>query len=137
MPKFTAGEVVEPLQFDWNPHYDLTGTIAEPSEAQLEKFLTDIMAVQQEAEKQVKALEGVTDPAKLAKAMARLPEGSIVKQLQKMNKPYADLCSGFPSEEQIAKLPPRVRLAFFAWLGAELRPEASGAASSPAPASVS
>lgn len=137
MPKFTAGEVVEPLQFDWLPYQDLQGTIAEPSEVQLEKFFADMTKVQQEAEKQVKALEGITDPAKLAKAMARLPEGSIVRQLQRMNKPYADLCSGFPSEEQIGRLAPRARLAFFAWLGGELNPEASGAASRPAPSTVS
>lgn len=137
MPEFNAGEIVQPLKFNWNPYYDLEGTIPEPSGDQLEKFFTDIMKVQQEAEKQVKALEGITDPAKLAKAMARMPEGSIVKQLQKMNKPYADLCSGFPSEEQIGRLPPRARLAFFAWLGGELSPEASGAASRPAPTSVS
>lgn len=137
MPEFNAVQVVEPLKFNWNPYYDLEGTIPEPSEEQLAKFFTDVQDVSKAAAKSMKGLDAAATPEKLVGAMAKLPEGSLAGFLARMNKPYADLCSGFPSEEQIGKLPPRVRLAFFAWLGAELNPERSGAGLTPAPTSVS
>lgn len=137
MPEFNAVQVVEPLKFNWNPYYDLEGTIPEPSEDQLGKFFTDMVEVSKAAAKSMKGIDAAASPDKLVGAMAKLPDGSIAGMLARMNKPYADLCSGFPSEEQIGKLPPRVRLAFFAWLGGELNPEASRAGSIPAPTSGS
>jgi hypothetical protein len=133
MPTFDAILVVEPLKVNFNPYLDLEGTIPEPSETQISTFFDAMMKVSKNASKQVKALDGVTDPEKMAAAMAKLPDGSLSGMLALMNKPYADLCSGFPSEEQIGKLPPRVRLAFFGWLAGELNPEGSGAASTTAP----
>lgn len=133
MPKFEALQVVEPLEFNWNPYYDLAGTIPEPSEDQLGQFFTDIMEVQKNTAKSMKGIAPDTPPEKMMAAMAKLPDGSLAGMLAAMNKPYAALCSGFPSEEQIGKLPPRVRLAFFTWLGGELNPERSGAGLIPAP----
>jgi hypothetical protein len=137
MPTFDALQVVEPLKVNFNPYLNLEGTIPEPSEAQLSKFFEAMIKVSESASEAAGSLAGITDPAQLATAMAKLPDGSLAGMLTLMNKPYADLCSGFPSEEQISKLPPRVRLAFFGWLGGELNPEASGGASSPAPQTAS
>lgn len=137
MPKFEALAVVEPLEFNWNPYYDLEGTIPEPTEEQLGQFFTDIMDVQKQTAKSMKGIDPAASPEKMMAVLAKLPDGSLAALLARMNKPYADLCSGFPSEEQIGKLPPRVRLAFFTWLGGELNPERSGAGLIPAPTSVS
>ena len=137
MPSFDALQVVEPLKFSFGPYLDLHGTIPEPSEAQLGKFYSDVVAASAQTAKTMKGIDGVTDPEKLMAALAKLPDGALGQNLARLNKPYADLCSGFPSEEQIGKLPPRVRLAFFAWLSGELNPEASGAGSKTAPATGS
>jgi hypothetical protein len=137
MPEFNALAVVEPLKFDFNPYYDLEGTIPEPTEEQLGQFFTDIMAVQQASAKSMKGIDPAASPEKMMAALAKLPDGSLAAMLKRMNKPYAALCSGFPSEEDIGKLPPRVRLAFFTWLGGELNPEHSGAGLIPAPTTVS
>lgn len=137
MPKFDALAVVEPLEFDFNPHLDLKGTIVEPSEERLSKFFEAMIATQKAAPKALKGLDPGGDPEKMVAALGKLPEGSLAAMLARLNKPYADLCGGFPTEAQISKLPPRVRLAFFGWLSGELNPEASGAASIPAPQSAS
>jgi hypothetical protein len=136
MPNFDALKVVEPLQFSFEPYLDLKGTIPEPSEAQLTAFFEAMVNVQKQAPKALKGIDG-GDPEKMMTALGKLPEGSLGGMLARLNKPYSDLCSGFPSEEQIGKLPPRVRLAFFAWLSGELNPEASGAGSIPAPSAAS
>jgi len=137
MPSFDALKVVEPLIFDFNPYEDLAGTIPEPSEAQLGKFFQDMIEVSKAAEKSMKGIDAAASPDKLMAALGKLPDGSLAGMLARMNKPYADLCSGFPSEEQIGKLPPRVRLAFFGWLSGELNPEGSGAVSRTAPSTAS
>jgi hypothetical protein len=137
MPEFNALAVVEPLKFDFNPYYNLEGTIPEPTEDQLGQFFTDIMDVQKATAKSMKGVAPDASPEKMMAAMAKLPDGSLSGMLKRMNKPYADLCSGFPSEEDIGKLPPRVRLAFFTWLGGELNPERSGAGLIPAPTTAS
>jgi hypothetical protein len=133
MPKFDALAVVEPLEFDFNPHLDLRGTIVEPSEERLAAFFEAMIGVQKAAPKALKGIDAGADPEKLMNALGKIPEGSLSEMLARLNKPYAELCGGFPTQAQIGKLPPRVRLAFFAWLSGELNPEASGAASIPAP----
>jgi hypothetical protein len=137
MPNFDALKVVEPLQFSFEPYLDLKGTIPEPSEAQLTAFFEAMVNVQKQAPKALKGIDAGGDPEKMMTALGKLPEGSLAGMLGRLNKPYSDLCSGFPSEEQIGKLPPRVRLAFFAWLSGELNPEASGAGSTTAPSIAS
>jgi hypothetical protein len=137
VPSFDALQVVEPLQFTFVPYMDLTGTVPEPSEAQLGKFFADMIEVSKTAAEAVQGLDASSSPDQMLAAIAKLPDGGVAGMMSRMNRPYADLCSGFPSEEQLGKLPPRVRLAFFAWLSGELNPEASGAVSSPAPQSAS
>jgi hypothetical protein len=137
MPSFDALQVVEPLKFSFNPYFDLEGTIPEPSDVQLAKFFADMIEVSKTATEAAQDFSPSSSPDQLLAAIAKLPDGSVAGMMSRMNKPYADLCSGFPSEEQLGKLPPRVRLAFFAWLGGELNPEGSGAVSSPAPQSAS
>lgn len=138
MPAFDSGTVVEPLEWDFTKYNAGTGTVPEPSEKRLEKFITDLAVAQA---KNATVMAGVeeagTDPEKLLAAIAALPEGQLPSVLSVLTKPYADLCGGSPTLAQLTKLPPRVRLAFFGWLGGEFNPEAGGAASRPALRSVS
>jgi hypothetical protein len=138
MPGFDSGTVVDPLDWDFTAHGAGKGTVPEPSEKRLNKFLTDLTVAQQGAQE---ALAGVTaagnDPEKMLAAIAELPDGALPSVTSVLTKPYAELCGGSPTLAQLNKLPPRVRLAFFAWLGGELNPEAGSAASPPALRSVS
>ena len=138
MPAFDSGSVVEPLDWDFTHYGAGKGTVPEPSEKKLSKFLTDLTVAQAGAAGAMAPVEEAgNDPEKLLAAIAALPEGQLPSVMSVLTKPYADLCGGSPSAAQIGKLPPRVRLAFFTWLAGELNPEASGAASRPALRSVS
>jgi hypothetical protein len=129
---------VEPLDWDFTAFKAGKGTVPEPSDERLGKFIRDVMAAQ---EGQTASLAGLTeagdDTEKMLAAIAALPEDALPGATKAMIKPYADLCDGSPTEDQLGKLPPRVRVAFFAWLAGELRPEASSAGSKPALRSVS
>jgi hypothetical protein len=138
MPGFDAGTVVEPLDWDFTAFKAGKGTVPEPSDERLGKFLRDVMAAQSSESASLAPLtEAGDDTEKLLAAIAALPEDALPGATKAMIKPYADLCDGSPTEDQLTKLPPRVRVAFFSWLAGELRPEASSAGSKPALRSVS
>lgn len=138
MPSFDAGAVVEPLAWDFTAFKAGKGVIPEPSDERIAAFMKAMMAVaQQEGTAELKALaDAGDDEEKMLAAIAALPE-DVMSGSKAMIAPYAGLCGGSPTKEQIAKLPPRVRFAFFTWLAGELRPEASSAASKVALRSVS
>lgn len=138
MPGFDAGTVVEPLDWDFTAFGAGKGTVPEPSDARLGKFIREVMQAQQTESASLAPLTAAgDDPEAVLAAIAALPEDVLPGATMAMIKPYADLCDGSPTEAQLTKLPPRVRVAFFAWLAGELRPEASSAASTPALRSVS
>jgi len=138
MPGFDSGTVVEPLEWDFTAYNGGKGTVPEPSEKRLDKFITDLAVSQAKNAASMAGVEAAgTDPEAILTAIAALPEGQLPSVLSVLTKPYADLCGGSPTLAQISKLPPRVRLAFFSWLAGELNPEAGGAASRPALRSVS
>ena len=138
MPGFDAGTVVEPLDWDFTAFNAGKGTVPEPSDERLSTFIRDVMKAQTS---ETTALAGLTDagedPEKMLAAIAELPEDVLPGVTKAMIAPYAALCDGSPTEEQLTKLPPRVRVAFFSWLAGELRPEASAGDSKPALRSVS
>lgn len=138
MPGFDAGTVVEPLDWDFTAFGAGKGTVPEPSDARLGKFIRDVMAAQTAETTALAPLtDAAGDPEKVLAAIAKLPEDALIGGAEAMIKPYAELCDGSPTEAQMAKLPPRVRVAFFGWLAGELRPEASAGDSQPALRSVS
>lgn len=138
MPGFDAGAVVEPLDWDFTAFKAGKGTVPEPSDARLGKFIRDVMLAQSTETTALAPLtEAGDDPEKMLAAIAALPEDVLPGATKAMIKPYAELCDGSPSEAQLTKLPPRVRVAFFTWLAGELRPEASAGDSKPALRSVS
>jgi hypothetical protein len=138
MPSFDAGAVVEPLAWDFTAFKAGEGVVPEPSDEKLAAFARDMMALaQQEGKAELKALaDAGDDQEKVLAAIAAMPE-DVLSSAKAMIPPYAALCDGSPSAEQLAKLPPRARFAFFAYLAAELRPEASAGAGRPALRSVS
>lgn len=138
MPSFNAGTVVEPLEWDFTKYKAGKGVTPEPSDEQLSAFFKAMMAAAQtEGTAELQAItDAGEDQEKMLAAIAALPEDAL-SGAKAMIAPYAALCSGSPSEAQLAKLPPRVRFAFFTWLSGELRPEASAGAGKPVLRSVS
>lgn len=133
---FDASKVIEPL--DWNfEKYDAgSGTVPEPSEKDVEKLFRDIAAATSKLTERFGEDVSVDD---LLVQLSDLPEGEslgFAAMIEALTKAFAGLCKGQPSKAQLNRLPMRVKLAFFAWLTRELRPEAPNSASpNPGPAS--
>lgn len=91
------GGAVEALDYKGLEAYGIpNGTIAEPSNEALATFLEEI--------------SGLGDA----------PEGTTgLELLAKAHKATSDLCSGNPSTEQFAALPPRLFREFIKWLAGE------------------
>jgi len=125
LPAFSAESVVEALDFSFLPYTDAKGTIREPSDKQIAKFLTGIKKVVKESEAKLPSTVDAADPASVMEALDDLDPEDVVSMMGKMAQLYADLCGGDPSKAQILALPMRVRQQFFAWLQTEvMSPEA-------------
>lgn len=131
MPKFDAGAVVDPLDYDFTtvkgyPHRKARGIIPEPTDEQIATFL----GRQREVMNQAKAMaEGVdvdpNDPMAFLKQLDSFDPSKFLDMFHAMSDAYAELCSGQPSSEEISALPMRVRVHFFAWVQTEVvSPEA-------------
>lgn len=126
MPKFDAATVVDPLDFTFKPHVNAEGTIREPSDDQIQKFLDAYKELTRELRGQIPEDIDPTDIMAMMDAMDNLPPDILVESSTKMAEICSKLCSGFPSVEQILALPPRIRNPFYAWLQGEvLNPEAA------------
>jgi hypothetical protein len=151
MAGFDAGAEVDPLDYDFTTIKalpgavreilkDAKGTIPEPSNEQVNKFLR----------KQRSKLEshGVKiedfDPADqiksmtaVAKALATASPEDIDKMASGMVDAVAELCGGTPTREQIDALPQRIQTAFFGWLMGKLTsPESAAGGTKPSLAVV-
>lgn len=94
---FDASSAVEPLAYTGMAEYGIPdGVIAEPSNAALVAFITAIQALSN-------ADETTSGEEVLAAA----------------HKATSDLCSGSPTVEQFAALPPRLFREFIKWLSSE------------------
>lgn len=134
MPKFDAGSVVEPLDYDFTtvkgyPHRKAKGVIPEPTDQQVAKLIGSLRDAMTDA----KSLAGddstevqdFSDPAAFLGQLDGYDPEKFLSVYASVAKAYADLCSGSPSLEEITALPMRVRLRFFAWLMQEVvAPEA-------------
>lgn len=128
---FDAAKAVKPLDWDFSAFDGGSGTVPEPTGKQIAKFYTGLDAVSRDAlKRQDIDADADVPPDKLLEAAdaAVDDEADIVALHEKLTGVYADLCHGSPTKAQISKLPFRVRMAFFNWIAGELRPEASGAA---------
>lgn len=123
-----------PLDFTFRPHLDLTGTIPDPSEAQVRAFNASIDQISSEGRKALTELAADTDTSdedRRARA-AQIDEQVHERQLDAV----AELCSGEPSRDQVAQLPYRVQVGFIAWLTKELRDPTTLPATKPPLAAV-
>lgn len=126
MPKFDAGSVVEPLDYDFTTvrgykRKSAKGTITEPNDEKIAAFISSLRDMMKEAGSIVG--DGVEDLANPATFFAQLDSYDPEKFLgvfRGMATAYSDLCSGSPSVEEIIDLPLRVRVRFFAWLQGEV-----------------
>jgi hypothetical protein len=122
LPAFSAESVVEALDYSFLPYTDAKGTIREPTDQQIAKFLAGVKGVVKDAEGK---LPSGVDAASVMEALDDLDPEDMVSLMGKMAQLYADLCSGDPSKAQILALPMRVRQQFFGWLQTEvMNPEA-------------
>lgn len=120
MAGFKAEGVVEPLDFDFKPYVNASGTIPEPTDKQISDFLKSLKTVATDVQKDLPADLDMNDPASLLGALDDLDPEVMDSLAGKLGGIYAALCSATPTEQQIADLPPRIRNIFFNWLQQEV-----------------
>lgn len=128
MPKFEVAGLAEPLEYDFTAAgVDAKGTIPEPSDAMIGKYLSDVKAAFMKLGQVANfAALDTEDPAAMMKALENVDPAEFVSVLDEVSKAAASLCGGKPSLAQIRKLPLRVRRHFFAYLQEEIvNPEAA------------
>lgn len=132
MPKFDAGAVVEPLDYDFTtvrgyPHRKAKGVIAEPNDAKIAAFIASLRDMMKEAGSIVGAAPAdiAVDPTAFLGQLDSYEPDKLLSVFSGLAAAYSDLCSGSPSAQEIMDLPLRVRVKFFAWLQEEVvSPEA-------------
>jgi len=120
---FDAG-VFGSLRYNFTAFGGVTGIIPDPSDELLDDFNKSYRALLKEygVTEDGEELEDVPDLDELEK---RADRPTFVQQQQDVVKLIAALCQDSPSEEQIMKLPFRVRQKFVVWLQRQLvSPEA-------------
>lgn len=116
---FKATEAVERLDYDFNPHVDMSGTIPEPSTRQIEDFRNAIFATFQASGIDPEAIgSGKVNLSMLGDLMEK---GSAVEKA--MVSAVADV-TGIP-DRTLESLPYRIKAAFVGWImGQFFSPEA-------------
>jgi len=126
MGGFNAATVVEALDFNFNPYVDAKGTITEPSDDQIAKFLNDLQAVMERVKDRLPEGVDTSDPSEVISAIDGLDASAITETHQELAGVFAELCSGNPSRELLLRVPMRVRSIFYGWLQQEvMSPEAA------------
>lgn len=150
MASFDAGNVVEPLAYDFsamaNPPpdgcgikglADVKGVIREPTDAQIMTFGKAMIAYEQRLaqmnRRPARPPDDATDEQyeqyyeKFLEAQAAFSEAADEAGLPKLQAEiFSALCSGKPTVAQILLLPRRIRNPFYEWLRKEvLNPEAA------------
>lgn len=143
MATFDAGNVVEAMDWDFTKYKAGRGTVPEPSDVEIERFLRKyrvlVTSVMQAAGTEIVVRDnqtielksdGVTSTPILTlveatKAMAEIDLESVESSASyKVSEAMLDLVvtitKGKPSKQQLQKLPNRVRGAFFGWLIGQL-----------------
>ena len=128
MPTFDAGTVVEDLGWDFTKAgVKAKGTIPEPSDEAIGKFLDDLKKLYTEAKGSgldIDLPDNAT-PEQMMDALASVTGEAYVQFMAKVAEIFADLCSGRPTKDNLLALPMRVRVKFYGWVQAEVvNPEA-------------
>lgn len=102
------------------------GVVAEPTDDQIVKFLTDVKALVTRLHEKAEADVGSRDPADLVDAIEELDPSVVGEFHHSLAGIFAELCSDEPSGEQILAVPMRIRVHFYSWLRQEvMNPEAA------------
>lgn len=140
MAGFDAGNVVEPMDWDFTKFGGGKGTIPEPSDVEMERFLRkyrtlmgavrdEALASVEQAEQEAKAeAEGARRGVTLEEARQLMAEIDLTDEgsefARRVSEQMLDIVVGItkgsPSREQISALPNRIRGAFFGWLVGQL-----------------
>jgi len=127
MPKFDAGAVVEPLDYDFTTVRGYTrksakGTITEPNDEKIATFIASLRDMMKGAEAIVGTggVDIMVDPTAFFGQLDSYDPEKLLGVFRGMAEAFSALCSGKPSAEEIMDLPLRVRVKFFAWLQQEV-----------------
>lgn len=127
MAGFDAGALVEPLDYNFKPFCpEISGTVPEPSDKQIEAFLTRLKSIMESANKTIQGGQlSEDDPDAFLEALSSLDPKMVIGTIRDMARAYAALCTNHPSFEDLMKAPMRVRILFFRWVQQEIfSPEA-------------
>lgn len=131
MAGFDAATVVEELTWDFSKFGAGKGVVPEPTDKAIEQLFKDVAAAYKKATSKVAGLDpGKVSETELMAALVTLPDDAdvgVAELMDDLARAYAKVCTNSPNMTQLKKLPMRVRVHFFAWLGNELRPEVSSA----------
>jgi len=124
---FNAATVVEALDWTFEPFVKKAkGTVKEPTDDQIVKFLSDVKALVARLHEKAEADVKSRDPADLVDAIEELDPSVVGEFHQELAGIFAALCSGEPTREQILAVPMRIRVVFYGWLRQEvMNPEAA------------
>lgn len=126
MSHFDASTAVEVITFDFTKYGGGAGEIPEPTDEVLDNFfqgLSITMGNLKESVKDMKDLDA-TDPESVQAALSAVQEGDTMQKVSAdLNVLIAGLTQGSPSEEDIQRLPFRVKQAFLGWLTGQFSPE--------------
>ena len=140
MPSFDAGAVVEALDWDFTKAgVKAKGTVPEPSDAAIGKFLDDVKTLYAKAQGSGLAVEtnGDLTPEQMLDALSGITGDAYVEFMASLAEIFAALCSDKPSKDNLLALPMRVRVKFYAWVQEEVvSPEAGTGAGTVALRSV-
>ncbi len=127
---FNAGEVLEPLDYDFSAFGGPVGVIPEPSSGAVKDYFRAMKNLAKEARKfkDIEAKLGNIDDVsdeELAERMATIDEAEEgADELQRAQKEaLAALCSNTPSFDELDRLPFRIFTAFNKWLVGEINPK--------------
>lgn len=132
LPGFDAATIVEELDYDFTKFGGRKATIPEPDDARIIAMYSAMDSLVKDIAGSFVQLPENPSASDLVDSLNQLTMSeSYGPMLDGMTKIYAELCSQSPSEDELKKLPPRVRALFFQWMAKQLRPELDAADSKP------
>jgi hypothetical protein len=132
---FDAGQFGT-LRYDFKKFGGVQGLIPDPSDEQIDSFLTRLREIAREYGDEDATIDVESaDAAELTRMLDEGPGLRIADAQQAVCEAIGELCQGSPDVAQLLRLPLRVRVGFLGWLQRKLlAPEASAADTAPAPA---
>src|SRR6266568_3039991 len=112
---FDAGKIVQPLDFTFEDYGGTKGTVPEPSDRDVVELFKALEAAQRQFLPNLDDVDTSTSEG-LMKALQQPGEEQFFELSEGLCRAYGTFCKGTPSEEELLKLPIRVRVAFFIWL---------------------